>query len=143
MRVHNITVQLDLSPDPLMVVGHRIQLEQVFVNLLTNARDAVQHAERKVISLSSRTAGTTIEVQVSDTGVGMSVELLPRIFDPFFTTKPTGQGTCLGLSISYGILKEHHGEIDVKSRIGEGTTFIIRVPIRSESDGPNLSTKEK
>ena len=129
LRVRSISVQLDLSPGDPIVLGNRIQLEQVFVNLLTNARDALQSAERKAISITTRVAGTIVEVVVGDTGLGIPSELLPRIFDPFFTTKPSGQGTGLGLSISYGILKEHHGEIEVDSRIGEGTTFLIRLPI--------------
>jgi PAS domain S-box-containing protein len=131
LRVRSISVQLDLSPGDPTVPGNRIQLEQVFVNLLTNARDALQGAERKAISITSRMAGTIVEVVFRDTGSGIPSELLPRIFDPFFTTKPSGYGTGLGLSISYGILKEHHGEIEVDSRLGEGTTFIIRLPLDS------------
>jgi PAS domain S-box-containing protein len=127
-RMRDIAIQLDLSPADLIVPGNRIQLEQVFVNLLTNARDALEGAERKAISITSRTARTMVEVVFGDTGSGIPSELLPRIFDPFFTTKPSGHGTGLGLSISYGILKEHHGEIEVHSRVGEGTTFIIRLP---------------
>jgi PAS domain S-box-containing protein len=135
LRVRSISVQLDLSPEDPIVPGNRIQLEQVFVNLLTNARDALENAERKTILISTRMAGTMVKVIFGDTGSGISSELLPRIFDPFFTTKPSGRGTGLGLSISYGILKEHHGEIEVDSRIGEGTTFIIGLPIDSPHDG--------
>lgn len=135
LRVRSISVQLDFSPEEPIVPGNRIQLEQVFVNLLTNARDALEGAERKAISIRTRMAGTMVKVIVGDTGSGIPSELLPRIFDPFFTTKPSGRGTGLGLSISYGILKEHHGEIEVDSRIGEGTTFIISLPADSSHDG--------
>jgi signal transduction histidine kinase len=124
---------LDLSPEDPVVPGNRTQLEQVFVNLLTNARDALEDTERKAVSITTRTDGTIVEVAFSDTGSGIPAELLPRIFDPFFTTKPSGHGTGLGLSISYGILKEHHGEIQVESRVGEGTTFIIHLPIDTAS----------
>jgi PAS domain S-box-containing protein len=134
LRGRNISTQLDLSPAQPIVDGNEVQLEQVFVNLLTNARDALESADRKTISITSRTSGTLIEVVFIDTGAGIPADLLPRIFDPFFTTKPSGQGTGLGLSISYGILKEHHGDIEVESRIGEGTTFLIRLPIGAKSD---------
>lgn len=127
-RVRGISVTLDLSRQDVIVLGNRIQLEQVFVNLLTNARDALEHVDEKEIAITTRMMATTAEVLFRDTGAGIPSELLPRIFDPFFTTKPSGQGTGLGLSISYGILKEHQGEIEVESRVGEGTTFIIRLP---------------
>ena len=133
LRGRSISVQLDLSPEDPVVPGNRTQLEQVFVNLLTNARDALEDTERKAVSITTRTDGTIVEVAFSDTGSGIPAELLPRIFDPFFTTKPSGHGTGLGLSISYGILKEHHGEIQVESRVGEGTTFIIHLPIDTAS----------
>lgn len=129
LRTRGISVRLDLSPSVPVVSGNRIQLEQVFVNLLTNARDALEVAPRKAVSITSRMAGRSVEVIFGDTGSGIRPELLPRIFDPFFTTKPSGQGTGLGLSISYGILKEHRGQIDVDSRVGEGTTFTIRLPV--------------
>lgn len=139
LRGRNISAQLDLSPAELIVDGNEVQLEQVFVNLLTNARDALENADRKTISITSRKAGTLIEVVFIDTGAGIPADLIPRIFDPFFTTKPSGQGTGLGLSISYGILKEHHGDIEVESRLGEGTTFLIRLPIGAEADRSTAS----
>jgi PAS domain S-box-containing protein len=139
LRGRSISIQLDLSPAELIVDGNEVQLEQVFVNLLTNARDALENADRKAISITSRMAGTLIEVVFADTGAGIPADLLPRIFDPFFTTKPSGQGTGLGLSISYGILKEHHGDIEVESRLGEGTTFLIRLPIGAEADPSTAS----
>jgi len=139
LRGRHISTQLDLSPAELIVDGNKIQLEQVFVNLLTNARDALENADRKTISITSRMAGTLIEIIFLDTGAGIPADLLPRIFDPFFTTKPSGQGTGLGLSISYGILKEHHGDIEVESRLGEGTTFLIRLPIGAKADHSTAS----
>ena len=139
LRGRNISVQLDLSPAQPIVDGNEVQLEQVFVNLLTNARDALENADRKAISITSRMAGTLIEVVFADTGAGIPADFLPRIFDPFFTTKPSGQGTGLGLSISYGILKEHHGDIEVESRLGEGTTFLIHLPIGAKLDRSTAS----
>ena len=139
LRGRNISVQLDLSPAQPIVDGNEVQLEQVFVNLLTNARDALENADRKAISITSRMAGTLIEVVFADTGAGIPADFLPRIFDPFFTTKPSGQGTGLGLSISYGILKEHHGDIEVESRSGEGTTFLIHLPIGAKLDRSTAS----
>lgn len=129
LRVRNITVHLDLSQDQPMVLGNRIRLEQVFVNLLTNARDALQHAGTKDVWISSRIQEATVEVVVRDTGCGIPSDVLPRIFDPFFTTKASGEGTGLGLSISYGIVKEHHGDIEVESSPGKGTVFIMQLPL--------------
>lgn len=129
LRVRNITVHLDLSPEQPMVLGNRIRLEQVLVNLLTNAGDALQHADTKEIWISSRVQTATIEVVFRDTGCGIPPDVLPRVFDPFFTTKPSGEGTGLGLSISYGIVKEHHGDIALESSPGKGTMFVIQFPL--------------
>lgn len=134
MRLANITVQLDLSPEDPIVVGNRIRLEQVFVNLLTNARDALEHADTKEIWINSRIRQTAVELVFRDTGCGVRPDVLPRIFDPFFTTKPSGEGTGLGLSISYGIVKEHHGDIEVESSAGEGTRFVIQLPVLQAGD---------
>jgi len=129
MRLAKITVQLDLSPQEPLVLGNRIRLEQVFVNLLTNACDALKHADTKEVSISTRIREVGVEVVFRDTGCGISEEVLPRVFDPFFTTKPSGDGTGLGLSISYGIVKEHHGDIEAESSAGKGTKFVIRLPL--------------
>jgi signal transduction histidine kinase len=81
-----------------------------------------------------------IEIVVSDTGPGIPEEIQAKLFEPFFTTKPTGQGTGLGLSVSFGIIKDHQGEISVESEIGKGTDFIIRLPARSVADGGGAAT---
>ena len=127
-RVRNIDLTLDLLPHDPCVMGNPIQIEQVFINLLANARDAVERAPCKKIRIDSTAYGAHIQVRVCDTGVGIPADAQSRIFDPFFTTKEVGKGTGLGLSISYGIIKEHQGEIEVESRQGEGTTFTIRLP---------------
>src|SRR5581483_6398294 len=103
------------------------ELNQVFMNVLMNAGQAIPDKGKIVVS-TGRT-GTGVWVAVRDNGQGIPPEVLPRIFDPFFTTKPVGSGTGLGLSISYGIVLKHHGTITVESAPGEGTTMRIELPI--------------
>ena len=129
LRLHEIEVTLDLGPEEAVVVGNPIQLEQVFINLLTNARDAVVDSPRKAIRISASVGSTAVEIAFVDTGHGIPSGLERRIFDPFFTTKEVGKGTGLGLSITYGIVKEHGGTISVASTPGEGATFLIHLPL--------------
>src|SRR5437867_3017726 len=107
LRLREVEVTLDVGPAEPVVVGNPIQLEQVFINLLTNARDAVAESPRKAIRISSSARSGVVEVALADTGHGIPSGLEQRIFDPFFTTKEVGKGTGLGLSITYGIIKEH------------------------------------
>ncbi|MFL6670976.1 MAG: histidine kinase [Burkholderia ambifaria] len=104
------------------------QLNQVFMNLLVNAAHAIP--ERGVITIRTSSDDEQVSIAISDTGTGMTPDIVRRIFDPFFTTKPVGQGTGLGLSVSHGIVERHRGAIDVTSEPGRGTTFRIRLPIR-------------
>lgn len=104
------------------------QLNQVFMNLLVNAAQSI--AERGVITLRTYRAGDNVCVEITDTGAGIPPQILNRIFDPFFTTKPVGTGTGLGLSITHGIIRKHHGKVEVDSEPGRGTTFRITLPIR-------------
>ena len=129
LRLHQIEVTLDLGLDEPVVLGNAIQLEQVFINLLTNARDAVIEAPRKAIRISASVGPSAVEIAFADTGHGIASGLEGRIFDPFFTTKEVGKGTGLGLSITYGIVKEHGGTISVASTPGEGATFLIHLPL--------------
>src|SRR2546426_3084498 len=129
LRQREIEVTVDLGPEELVVVGNPIQLEQVFINLLTNARDAVGGGPRKAIRISGAVGAAAVEVAVADTGPGIPPGLERRIFDPFFTTKEGGPGTGRGLSITYGIVKEHGGTISVVSRPGEGATFLLHLPL--------------
>ena len=131
LRLRDIDVAVDLGPEEPVVLGNAIQLEQVFINLLTNARDAVADAPRKAIRISGSTGSGAAEVALTDTGHGIPPGLEQRIFDPFFTTKEVGKGTGLGLSITYGIIKEHGGTISVVSPPGEGATFLISLPLAS------------
>lgn len=103
------------------------QLNQVFMNLLVNAAHAIEN--EGIITLRTGTENDHVWVEISDTGKGIAPEHLSKIFDPFFTTKPVGKGTGLGLSVSYNIIKKHQGEIQLNSRLGQGTTFRIILPI--------------
>jgi len=132
LRLRGIEVELELCPDELLVVANPIQLEQVFINLLTNARDALIDAKRKTIRIASSRDEERIRIAFSDTGPGIPAELQQRIFDPFFTTKEVGTGTGLGLSITYSILKEYGGDISVESRPGKGATFMVELPFAEE-----------
>src|SRR5438477_9850092 len=131
LRLREIEVTVDLGPDEPMVVANAIQLEQVFVNLLTNARDAVAESPRKAIRIAGSARSGAVDVSLADSGHGIPPGLERRIFDPFFTTKEVGKGTGLGLSITYGIIKEHGSMISVASPPGEGATFLINLPLAS------------
>lgn len=106
------------------------QINQVFMNLLANAAQAIKG--RGTIWIRTRTLGDTVEIQIEDSGTGMNPETLSQIFVPFFTTKKVGEGTGLGLSIAYGLIQKHHGKIDVKSEMGKGTVFTISLPIHQK-----------
>jgi histidine kinase len=141
LKVRGIEVQRDLEPDLPPVLADSDRLEQVFINLLINARDAIdekgqtppyQKGEKK-ISLKTSSDGKVITAVVSDTGRGIPEAILDRIFEPFFTTKKVGQGTGLGLSISYGIVKDCKGSIQAVSDKKGGARFIVKLPIASEN----------
>ncbi len=129
LRLREIGVTVDLGPEEPVIVGNPIQLEQVFINLLTNARDAVAESPRKAIRISAALGPEGVKVTCTDSGEGIPPGVERRIFDPFFTTKEVGKGTGLGLSITYGIIKEHGGTISVVSPPGEGATFLIHLPL--------------
>lgn len=109
------------------------QLNQVFMNLLVNAAQAMPEGRRGTITLRCGTAGDSVWVEVADTGTGIATADLKRIFDPFYTTKPVGKGTGLGLSLSYGIVQKHGGHIEVSSTPGVGTTFRVSFPILQQA----------
>jgi histidine kinase len=141
LKVRGIEVRQDLEPDLPLVLADPDRLEQVFINLLINARDAIDQEWQsqphqkgeKVISLKTSSDGKEITAVVSDTGPGISKAILDRIFEPFFTTKKVGQGTGLGLSISYGIVKDCKGSIRAVSGKKGGARFIVKLPIASEN----------
>ena len=138
LRLREIEVELDVSARHAVVMGNPIQLEQVLINLLTNARDALVESPRKVIHIACEVRDRVVDLAFSDTGPGIPEGLERRIFDPFFTTKEVGRGTGLGLSITYGIIKEHGGTIAVANRPGEGAAFLIQLPLASD-DAPEPS----
>jgi PAS domain S-box-containing protein len=109
------------------VLGSITRLQQVFLNLFMNARDAMPTGG--MLEVRTGTQNGSVAVEVTDTGSGIPAEHLHRIFDPFFTTKATGRGTGLGLSVSYGIIKEHAGKVDVRSTPGKGTSFRLEFPV--------------
>jgi histidine kinase len=139
LELHGIKVELDLDEELPPIRGDRNRLEQIFLNLIMNARDAMDEKEalagksvEKVLQISSFRENDKVLVTISDTGLGMSEEVKEKIFEPFFTTKPVGKGTGLGLSISFGIVLDYDGSIEFESVEGRGTTFIIRFPAADE-----------
>lgn len=106
------------------------QLNQVFMNILVNAAQAIK--ERGIITLRTGTVDDQVWISITDTGEGIPPELCQRVFDPFFTTKPVGKGTGLGLSVSYGIIKKHGGRIDLESQPGKGSCFTICLPVKRQ-----------
>ena len=126
-----ITVEKNYGSLP-MVECYAGQLNQVFMNLLTNAADAIEG--EGAITVTTEVEGDTVTVAYSDTGCGMSADVMTQVFDPFYTTKEIGKGTGLGLSISYGIVEKHGGSIVVESVEGEGTTFRITLPVKMEEE---------
>jgi PAS domain S-box-containing protein len=125
-EVAKIKVRRELAPGPAIVVGIEHQLQQVFLNLFLNARDAMPRGGW--LSVSTRLLGAYVVAEVADTGSGIPSEQIARIYDPFFTTKAIGRGTGLGLSITYGIVREHDGTIHCDSAVGQGTRFTLTLP---------------
>jgi len=130
---HGVQVREDFEKDLPATIGDSQQLQQVFLNIINNAYDAIQESGRRgVITLRTKRMGDSIEITISDNGTGISDSA--RIFDPFFTTKPAGKGTGLGLSICYGIVRAHGGEIQCwNNEGGDGSTFLVRLPAATEA----------
>jgi signal transduction histidine kinase len=123
---YKATVQKDFGEIPA-IKGYPQQLNQVFMNILVNAAQAIE--KKGEITIRTSQVDDQVEVRISDTGSGIPEENLQKIFDPFFTTKDVGKGTGLGMNIAYNIVKKHHGTIAVASQVGKGTTFTIRLPV--------------
>ncbi len=136
LKVHNIEVVLDLDPEVPAIMADHNRLEQVFVNLVSNAIDAMDEKasqaepeeDRKRLTIRSFYRDGRVVAEVADTGIGMPEHVKNKLFEPFFTTKRTGKGTGLGTSISYGIVKDYEGQIEVESEPGRGTTFRLTFP---------------
>ncbi len=126
LEINKVQVEKTLSPGLPQTRGNEHQLQQVFTNLMINAQQAMGNGGK--LSISTKAEDGYIEVGFADTGTGIAPEIISKIFDPFFTTKPIGQGTGLGLSVSYGIVRDMGGKITVESRVGQGSTFRIWLP---------------
>jgi two-component system, NtrC family, sensor kinase len=135
LRTNNIRVEKELSPQLPRLLLDPHQIQQVFLNIVNNARQAIEaHRPGGLIRVTTGVVGPRVRITFQDDGPGISVENLAKIFNPFFTTKPVGKGTGLGLSLSYGIIQEHGGSITAASKLGRGTTFIIELPITDQSE---------
>jgi PAS domain S-box-containing protein len=126
-RTSRIQVRKELAASPPIVQGIEYKLQQVFLNLFLNARDAMPRGGW--LTVVTRAAGDSATIEIADTGLGIPPDQLSRIYDPFFTTKEIGKGTGLGLSITYGIVQEHGGTITCESAVGQGTRFTLTLPL--------------
>lgn len=133
MRVNNIEVVREMEPGLAKTMADFNQIQQVFLNIVVNAEQAMAEAQDKgTLLINVKQAGQNIRVEFTDDGPGISSEAMSKLFDPFFTTKKPGTGTGLGLSVCYGIMEEHGGRIWAESRPGRGATFIVELPIVAE-----------
>ena len=126
LNAGRVTVESHFSSEPLLIHGNNGRMQQVFMNLILNARDAMPEGGQ--LSISTRQKNSTVFIEVADSGIGIANRDLRKIYDPFFTTKSGSRGTGLGLAVSYGIIREHSGTVQVKSEPGQGTTFHLAFP---------------
>ncbi|MFA5157320.1 MAG: ATP-binding protein [Candidatus Omnitrophota bacterium] len=136
IKMQNININKDLTPDLPLVMGSFQLLQQVIFDMIANAKWAIEKKAGKaggviIIRTGLAISEKQVYVSISDNGIGIAAHDMDKIFEPFFTTKPMGEGTGLGLSIAYGIIKEHHGNIKVESEQGKGATFRINLPLSS------------
>ncbi|MBW1705885.1 MAG: GHKL domain-containing protein [Deltaproteobacteria bacterium] len=129
----NVTINNDIQPDLPALKVSQTELQQVFLNLINNALDAMEK-KGGTLNISSQAEDNLVVVEVEDNGPGIPEANIARIFDPFFTTKPVGKGSGLGLSICYGIIKKMGGEIEVRSTLGKGTTFRVTIPLPEDKE---------
>ncbi|MFZ3045643.1 MAG: PAS domain S-box protein [Desulfatirhabdiaceae bacterium] len=142
LKARGIGVTWEIQPDLPTILADSGRLEQVFINLLLNARDAIEQKQESCqtgkclsqITMKTRSTPTTVTVSVSDTGTGIPLPILDKIFEPFYTTKKVGKGTGLGLSISYGIIKECNGDIYAVNNDDGGATFVLTFPVAEQQD---------
>jgi two-component system NtrC family sensor kinase len=142
LHAHRVKLFTSLAPDLPLVLGDVTYLQTLFLNLITNALDAMPRGG--VLTIKTQKApfetssgnGEWVKISVADTGIGITEESKKKIFDPFFTTKKIGEGTGLGLAICDKIVKEHSGRLDVESEVGKGSTFSVFIPIFKENE-PN------
>jgi len=134
LKLGHVTVKKVIAPDLPKMVGSPDLLQQVVINMISNAVEAMQPEGGTLQISAGLLENGTILLQFKDTGIGVPVENRSRLFEPFFTTKKKGKGVGLGLSVVYGIVKEHGGRIDVESQEGQGTVFRIELPAKALAD---------
>jgi signal transduction histidine kinase len=137
LRGAKISVNPQLTSELPAVYGNSGKLQQVFMNLILNARDAMPQGGELTIVTESE--DSIVEVEVADNGVGIPVDQVGKIFDPFFTTKARSRGTGLGLAVTYGIIREHSGKIRVESTVGRGTSFRLEFPVAAAQKAVHVS----
>ncbi len=136
---NRITVIKNYSPDTPKIEAYGGQLNQVFMNILDNAQDAM--GEKGTLTINVYKEHSKVKIEFIDTGKGIPEENLKKVFDPFFTTKPVGKGTGLGMSISYRVINDHHGTIEVESKVNAGTKFTITLPINQDAKEETMEEK--
>jgi C4-dicarboxylate-specific signal transduction histidine kinase len=135
LKIDGVKVENKLDPDLPDLLGSEDQLQQVFMNLVSNATEAMEASGGGVLTIESShiLSEDSLQINFKDTGPGIPEENIPKLFEPFFTTKKKGKGVGLGLSVAYGIIREHGGSIYVKSKMGQGTTFQVKFLLKSAS----------
>ncbi len=139
---HNIQIMKSFQADLPLAVIDASQIERVFINIIMNAAEAMEGNGKLSLETRLDSEKENIEIKISDTGPGINKENLKKIFDPFFTTKEIGHGTGLGLAISYGIVQGHQGKLSVDSKVGEGTAFLITLPLKTNGEANNGANDE-
>ena len=137
LKASGIDVEYRRHRSAISVTGNPVHLEQVLINLIANAADAMEHSLVRVLSIGVKPGARSVEIAVSDTGSGIAQDELANLFDPFYSTKDAGRGLGLGLSISYGLIRDIGGAITVDSRPGKGSTFTVRLPLAAELTAPS------
>jgi len=138
MKLSGVEVETRFSEDLPLVPCDQSQVQQVVLNLLLNAAEATHSKNERHVVVSTRADNGFVRLIVADNGEGIAPENLAKIFHPFFTTKPEGKGVGLGLAVSYGIVEAHGGDLEATSRVGEGATFTMSLPLQARTVAPPL-----
>jgi len=131
LRGSKVKLQFDIDPTLWLVAADKGQLSQVISNLVINAQQAMGSDGGQLIVRTRNSAASGVIIVVEDNGPGIPEDIRGKIFEPFFTTKPAGQGTGLGLSVTYGIVKDHGGDIEIEDAPGGGTRFVVSLPVKA------------
>ncbi|MEJ2639206.1 MAG: hybrid sensor histidine kinase/response regulator [Desulfosarcinaceae bacterium] len=133
---NHIRRDIDLSPTPLMVLGNRIQIKQIFDNIIKNAVDAMEESAEKTLAIRTRSVAPNVQVEIKDTGCGIPAEDLEKVLSPEFSTKPAGKGTGLGMASVNTMVKAYSGQIGIRSQAGQGTCVTLSLPAAAQTMGP-------